>query len=413
MKIKITGGTLDRRNGKWYLVIYRYNSETGERLPNQWVSTNLPEKNNKRNAQHKLEEYLSEHKGTSIVGDGKSFADFYREWLRIEKMQIKENTYTTYLWTAEKYIIPYFTEHPVSLEKMKTSDIDLYYAYLLQECGLSASSVRKHHANIRKALEYAVDTELIPKNPAAKATLPKKQKFVTSYYNPEQLNILLEASKGTELESVIHIAVRYGMRRSEILGLRWSSVHLDEGYITIEGTAVPNAGQVLYSDETKNRTSNRSLPLTDEEIAFFRTVREKQESNADTFGNCYTHSDYVCTHKDGRPIRPDYVTHAFKRLINKAGLPDVRFHDLRHSFATVYINNGGDLKHLQEWLGHSKIDTTGDIYSHLNFRSKIDMAKQMSALLTTVPVSDNSDNSGISEQNTISAADDEQTDEAV
>ena len=122
-------------------------------------------------------------------------------------MQVKENTFTSYKWNAEKYIIPYFTKHPVALDKMKTSDIDLYYAYLLQECGLSSSTVRKHHANIRKALEYAVDTELIPKNPAAKATLPKKQKFVTAYYNAEQLNKPLDVSKGTELESVIHIAV--------------------------------------------------------------------------------------------------------------------------------------------------------------------------------------------------------------
>ncbi|MBQ4310387.1 MAG: site-specific integrase, partial [Oscillospiraceae bacterium] len=382
MRIKITGGTLDRRNGKWYLVIYRYNSETHERLPNQWVSTDLPEKNNKRNAQRMLDDYLSEHRGTAILGDGKSFADFYREWLRIEKMQVKENTYTTYVWTAEKYIIPYFTKHPVSLEKMKTSDIDLYYSYLLEECDLSASTVRKHHANIRKALQYAVDTELIPKNPAAKATLPKKQKFIASCYSIEQLNKLLDASKGTELEDVVHIAVNYGMRRSEILGLRWSSVHLEDGYITIEGTAVPNAGQVLYSDETKNRSSNRSLPLTEQEIAFFRGIKAKQANNAAVFGDCYTHSDYVCTHTDGRPIRPDYVTHAFKRIISKAGLPDVRFHDLRHSFATVYINHGGDLKHLQEWLGHSKIDTTGDIYSHLNYRSKQEMAQQMIGLLS-------------------------------
>ena len=249
-------------------------------------------------------------------------------------------------------------EAPGLPRNMKTSDIDLYYSYLLEECDLSASTVRKHHANIRKALQYAVDTELIPKNPAAKATLPKKQKFIASCYSIEQLNKLLDASKGTELEDVVHIAVNYGMRRSEILGLRWSSVYLEDGYITIEGTAVPNAGQVLYSDETKNRTSNRSLPLTENEMAFFRSVKEKQAANAEVFGNCYTQSDYVCTHTDGRPIRPDYVTHAFKKLIEKNGLPDIRFHDLRHSFATLYINNSGDLKHLQEWLGHSKIDTT-------------------------------------------------------
>lgn len=381
MNTKITGGTIAAKKGKWYLVIYRYDDDTGKRLTNRWIATNLPEKNNKRNAQQMLEKYLSEHKGITVCGNDTLFADFYKEWLQIEKLQIKENTYTAYCWIANKYIIPYFLSHPIMLNKLNTSDIDLYYSYLISECHLSACSVRKHHANIRKALEYAVDTDLIPKNPAAKATLPKKEKYVTSYYNVDQLRKLLDISKNTEIETVIHLAVMFGLRRSEILGLRWSSVHLDDAYLTIEGTAVPIAGQVLYSDETKTKSSNRSLPLTKPEIQYLKSVKSKQEKNALSFGDCYYKSYYVCRHTDGKLLRPDYVSHAFSKLLKKNELPHIRFHDLRHSFATLYINSGGDLKHLQEWLGHSKIDTTGDIYSHLNYKSKQIMAEQITDLL--------------------------------
>ena len=308
MKVNgVDGGVLSERNGYWYMVVYTYDAD-GNRIhnKNKWVSTGLPVKGNKRKAELLLRNYISEHPPTFSAATELSFAAFYREWLEEIETQVRKNTHTSYTYIAEKYILPYFTEHNITLHDLTTDDISKYYRYIEKVKGLKPCSVYKHHANIRKALEHAVDKQYIKYNPALKAILPKKEKFTSETYTPDQIRKLLDAVKGTELDAVVYLAVYFAMRRSEILGLKWSSVNLDQGYLTITGTAVPNGKETLYVEKTKTASSRRTLAMTERDIEYFKKLKKEQERYAETFGDTYIHSDPSY----GRQAYPPRFCHA-------------------------------------------------------------------------------------------------------
>lgn len=192
----------------------------------------------------------------------------------------------------------------------------------------------------------------------------------------------MELCEGTPIESVVFITINYGLRRSEILGLKWSAVDFDENTIIVNHTAIANVGGVLYDDTTKTKASLRTLPLTDNVKKYLLELKARQENMALLMGDCYHKSEYICCYDDGREIRPDYVTHKFNKILENSDLPKIRFHDLRHSAASLLINAGFNLKEVQEWLGHSDVATTGNIYSHLQYSSKLNMANRFNELLT-------------------------------
>ncbi len=223
---------------------------------------------------------------------------------------------------------------------------------------------------------------IIPYNPADRITLPKREHYTGKFYDDIQLKRLMELCTNTPIESCVFLTINYGLRRSEALGLKWSAVSFAENTITINHTAVSNVGGVIYADTTKTKASLRTLPLTDGVREYLLRLKAHQEAMERQFGNCYHKSEYVCTYDDGREIRPDYVTHKFAKILAKSDLPKIRFHDLRHSAASLLINSGFNLKEIQEWLGHSDISTTGNIYSHLQYSAKINMANRFNELLT-------------------------------
>lgn len=259
--------------------------------------------------------------------------------------------------------------------------IQNYYNSLIAK-GLSAGTVKRHHANIHKALDYALKMNIIPYNPADRITLPKREHYTGKFYDENQLKQLMEICKGTPIESCVFLTVNYGFRRSEVLGLKWSAVNFTENTITVNHTAVPNTGGVVYEDATKTKASLRTLPLTDSVKDYLLELRGHQEYMKQQFGNCYHNSEYICRHDDGHEMSPTYVTHTFAKILDKSDLPKIRFHDLRHSAASLLINSGFNLKEVQEWLGHSNIATTGNIYSHLQYASKVNMANRFNELLT-------------------------------
>ncbi len=163
---------------------------------------------------------------------------------------------------------------------------------------------------------------------------------------------------------MVHLAVSYGMRRSEICGLRWEAVDFAAGTISVCHTAVKNEGEIIFSDHTKTATSRRRLPLMDSVRSYLLKVHRQQEEYKAMFGKEYVNSGYVCTKPDGTPFDPDFVTHHFQRVVKAHGLP-CRFHDLRHSAVNTLRKGGCDAKDIQSWLGHSDVSTTLNIYGHL------------------------------------------------
>ena len=284
---------------------------------------------------------------------------------------------------------PYFREKEVTLKNLTAKDIQEFYLRELER--VSASSVIHYHANIHKALKYAVKIDLIDVNPADKVERPKKDRFVGSFYDADEVNALFEAAKGSKLELPILFGAFYGLRRSEAIGLKWDAIDFDQNTITIRHTVTScdlDGKRILVAaDTTKTKSSMRTLPL----VPFMRerllALKEEQEDNRRLCGRSYIkdYIGYVCVNEIGDLIKPHYVTESFPKLLKANGLRHIRYHDLRHSCASLLLANGVPMKQIQEWLGHSDFSTTANIYAHLDYSSKLTSADAMLNGLGLVP----------------------------
>lgn len=220
-----------------------------------------------------------------------------------------------------------------------------------------------------------------------KVDRPKKNSFRPNFYSKDEVQQLLEVSQDDPLHLCILITAYYGLRRSEVLGLKWSSIDFERKSITINHKVTEQLVNGKYvpvvSDVMKNKTSCRTLPLIPAVEEELLKQKEKQQLYRKLFKKSYSteYLDFVCTDQEGKLIRPNFVTEHFDWLLTKYGLKHIRFHDLRHSCASLMVMNGVSMKQVQEWLGHSTFSTTADIYAHLDYKSKQGSAGVIANLL--------------------------------
>lgn len=294
----------------------------------------------------------------------------------------RKDTVRLYLWEKLKRVIaPYFRERRITLQGLTPKDIQDFYLEKLKT--VSASSVIHYHANIHRALKHAVKLDLIPTNPADKVDRPKKDRFIGSFYDAEEVNKLFEVSKGTKLEFPILFGAFYGLRRSEALGLKWDAIDFENDSITIRHTVtsvtLDGKVQLVAADTTKTKSSLRTLPLVPFVKERLLVLKKEQENNRRLCGRSYhkQFAGYVCINEMGDLIKPHYVTEQFPKLLDANGLRRIRFHDLRHSCASLMLANGVPMKQIQDWLGHSDFSTTANIYAHLDYSTKLSSANAM------------------------------------
>lgn len=379
-------GSIQEKNGKYQIVLNFKDSE-GKRKQ-KWISTGLDIKGNKRKAEELLKGYLSENEESDYIEPTKTFLhDFIEKWIELNKANIQVTTYDGYKHILKKHIIPYFQEHTVILNKVKPIDIQRYYAFKSEE-GLSPNTIIKHHGVIRTALQYAVKIHMIKENVADLVDKPKREKFHNSFYNGEELSKLFSVTKGYPIEIPIVLAVYYGLRRSEILGLRFDAIDFDNRIIKICNKVIRGHDENgtltgMPEKKLKSDTSYRSLPLCDDMFYYLKEVKEKINNNMFMMGNTYNHKydGYVCVNQLGNLIQPDYVSDMFPKLLDKYGLRKIRFHDLRHSCATLLLSLGYSMKEIQEWLGHSDFMITANTYTHVDYKNKIRMINSVENVL--------------------------------
>ena len=384
----MTAGHLQIKNGHYYMVLNYVDANGKRKQP--WIPTGLPAKGNKKRAEQMLMEMRRNFKIPAAAKDGELsadmlFSDYMKAWLEITRSSVATTTYTSYSNTVMKKIVPYFQEKKITLGGLQARHIQSYYLHELKT--ISANTVIKAHAHIHKALKYAVKMDLIPNNPADKVERPKKNRYIADYYRQDELEQLLEATKDHYLSLLIQMTVFYGLRRSEVLGLKWDAIDFQRNTITIRhivSNAVADGKRILIrEDRAKTKSSLRSLPLIADLREKLLERKAQQEENKKICGNCYNqeYDGYVFVDPMGKLYVPDEVTVHFRNLLKQKGLRHIRFHDLRHSCASLLLANGVPMKQIQEWLGHSDMGTTANIYSHLDFNSKISSANVMEGVL--------------------------------
>ena len=379
-------GSLHVKNDKYYMVVNVY--ENGQRKQ-KWIGTGLHVKGNKRQAERMLAKVLtdmSEQEENKRKPSNKPFADVVRDWLSAVRLSVDVVTYQGYKDIANNHVIPYFDALGTTVGNLKHSMIQTYINTKADNGrrdgrgGLSASSLRLHKNVINQSCKYAVSEELIASNPCAGVTLPQRTHIGYNYYTAAQVAELLDKIRDDVLFSLIKMTAVYGLRRSEVLGLQWDAINFEEGIITIKRT-VTKVYERIEKDKTKNRASYRSYPMTQDVRSMLTMLLAEEEQHRKDFGNQYLENQYVFKWPNGTPFDPDYVTHHFSDLLNKHGLPHIRFHELRHSCASIMIVSGFTLKDVQEWLGHSTIDVTADIYSHLDMDRKVKVGEKMTSVM--------------------------------
>lgn len=197
----------------------------------------------------------------------------------------------------------------------------------------------------------------------------------------------MAAIRGEKIELAVILASFYGLRRSEVVGLKWSAIDLVNRTITIKHTVTSGTldGKFIEieSDRTKNKASRRTLPLVDTFYDLLIRMKEQQEVHRFSYGSsyCTDYMEYIYVNELGQRIKPGYITQNFPILLNKHGFRHIRYHDLRHSCASLLLASGISMKEVQEWLGHSDYATTANIYSHLEYNTKVSSAQIMSGVL--------------------------------
>lgn len=384
----MVAGHLQEKNGMFYVVL-NYRDENGKRKT-PWISTNLPVKGNKKRAENfmmdvrrnfvppnvqQIEEREAMQKGDIL------FTDFLLKWLRVAKSTVKLTTYASYEMMATRIIIPYFETLNIKLKELTTEDIQEFYSAQLER--VSANTVIHYHAVIHRALKYAVKIKTIQSNPAVNVERPRKEKFIGSFYDKKEINTLFDSIQGHPLEVAIKLAAFYGLRREEIIGLKWTAIDFENNTLTIQHTVtecnLDGKHIEVASDTAKTDSSLRTMPLVTNFRAMLLAKKEKQEHYRKLCGRsyCKEYLDYIFVNEMGERWKPRYLSDGFKRILEQNGLRRIRFHDLRHTCASLLLANNVPMKKIQEWLGHSDFSTTANIYAHLDFQSKISSAEAM------------------------------------
>lgn len=395
----MVAGHLREKRGIYYMIL-SYTNEHGERVT-PTKSTGLPVKGNKKRAEAMLNDWRKSEeialKKRKANGSLKKldpdqeilFTKFMLDWLEMMKNSVEVTTYASYAQAIKSKINPYFDARfpTLTLSQITPKHIQDYYTWEMTENDVSANTVIHRHANIRKALQYAFKTGLIDINPADRIERPKKVKYVGSTYNDQELEQLFAVTKGDLIELPVMLAAFYGLRRSEVLGLKWDAIDFEKKTITIKHTVTQTTldgkSVIIEKDRTKTKSSYRTLPLVKPfEDALLRKKAEQAE-NRRLCGKCYdkSHLDYINVNEMGKLITPGFLTQHFPLVLERNGMKKIRFHDLRHSCASLLYSNGVALKDIQEWLGHSDISTTSNIYTHLDYSSKVASANAILSLL--------------------------------
>ncbi|ALD13135.1 tyrosine-type recombinase/integrase [Clavibacter capsici] len=303
--------------------------------------------------------------GTYLPPTKERYAQYLERWLARHQATgegLKETTAVNYRRYIEADIAP------SALGRMKLEDIRRFHVSGLVDdlvaAGRGATTVRRIIAVVQGSLRAAYDDHLIELNPAAGVKLPRVETKDFEPWKPEQVGRFLDVAGEHRLGAMFELAMFTGLRRGELLGLRWTDVDLTQRLLVVQNNRT-QAGADIVETSPKTRTGRRTVDLGDRASGALLAWKLTQRAEEDVWGDAYERSGYVFTYEDGSPLKPQYATRLFDKLRVQAGLPKMTFHGQRHEAASLMIDAGEDLAIVSKILGHSSVSVTSDIYAHM------------------------------------------------
>jgi integrase len=348
-----------KRNGK--RVGYRgaYTIYTASGPKRRYVSGKTREE-----ARQKLTKALADRDGGLVFEDGGlTVEDYIERWLKDSvRGMVRQSTYEAYEYMTYPHIVPALGR--IKLKALTPVHVRSFYREKL-DAGLSSATVRKMHSVLQKALDQAVSDGLIPRNTAKGIKLPQGKKKEIRPLSPDEVRTLLDAARGDRLEVLYVLAIYTGLREGELLALRWEDVDLEGAVLRVSQTLTRDGGKVSVGPP-KTKNSRRTVRLTEGAVEALRGHLTRQLEEMERVGSLYRPGGLVFANEVGGIINPSNLRNrSLKALLKRAGLPPIRFHDLRHTCATLMLSQNVNPKVASEMLGHSTIAITLDTYSHV------------------------------------------------
>ncbi|MGA5159675.1 site-specific integrase [Streptomyces pseudogriseolus] len=401
------GTIYQRRDGRWEAAGYVLAADGTRKRVRVYGTT-------RKDAADKLTQKIADsNRGLSVPTAQGSVAAYLTYWLEnVAVHNLRENTHTRYTACVDRYLIPGLGKK--KLTKLTAKDVRTWLNQLRTACQccsrgldvwrdeprccalgvccskrLSPLTLNYIHSVLKSALEHAVREEEIPRNVArnVRTGTPRPRRF--DPLTADEARQFLNTTQGHRLNALFELALHTGLRKGELLGLRWEDLDLDRGTAAVRRTLQRTSTGGLTTLPTKTRASERRIAVPTRCLQSLKHHHEQQQREREAAGTTWQHNGHVFTTLQGRPIDPTNLTRTFTTLLSKAGLRRIRFHDLRHSTATLLLEQGVELVVIKELLGHAHIGVTATVYAHVRLRLQRDAIDTLSTALDG-PVSDES-----------------------
>jgi len=375
------GSFRPRGRGSWELTIDHGRDAAGTRH-----RTYKTVKGTKREAQAALTAELAErNRGVAAFAGRLTLAEYLGQWMRdYASIRVRPATLMRYRSAINRHIVPHLGN--IKLRSVRPADIQRTHRTCLEGERLSARTVLHHHRILHEALEHAVGWQLLASNPVDGAQPPRPERAEIQTLNPAQAAALLAAAEGTAIGPIISMALHTGARVGEILGLRWDDIDFVRGRVAIRCTVQRITGNGMVEGPTKTHRSQRPISLAPEYLAELQLHRERQEAEIVRLGDAYIRNNLVFAQALGQHFEPGQIARSFAKLVSKLDLPAIRFHDLRHTHATLLLAQGANPKVVSERLGHATVGLTLDRYSHVLPSVQEEAARSITGLLSAARV---------------------------
>ncbi|WP_316274802.1 site-specific integrase [Bacillus halotolerans] len=361
----------DKRNGNWYYVFDIGKDENGKRKQRKRSGFKL-----KKDAEEALREDLQlYHAGDLIKDNDSTFKELVEYWLNIKTPDVSNQTLKVYHYNLKNHILPAFGS--MKLSDITTQKVQAFITRLVN-AGLSAATIKKIYHVLNNVMKTAVQDEFIKKNPVEKVRKPSVKRKEVEVWSAEQMSLFLDHTKNSRYYIAFWLAISFGLRQGEILGLRFKDIDFNNGVLRIVQTLEHSGGQTKYGG--KSSASTRTIDLSEHDIHVLKKQKSRIQKEKSLCGGFYTDRDLVVCTDTGNAINPRNLLRQFKAYLKQLDLPDIPFHNLRHSHASLLLTKFHP-KVVQERLGHKDIQVTLNTYSHLMPNMQKDASTFISGIL--------------------------------